>query len=145
VIGANVSDMHLSADKKDIKLVSGIKGPIFLFADKNMLNTILRNLLGNAVKFTQKSGTVTIDAVYEADELTVSVKDTGIGIPADKINELFRIDTKYTRPGTFKESGTGLGLKLCKEFIEIQGGKIWVESVVNAGSKFSFTIPISGT
>jgi signal transduction histidine kinase len=102
----------------------------------------LRNLLGNAIKFTPKFGTVLIGALIDENEVTVSVKDTGIGIPEENIGELFRIDTKFTRPGTNKEQGTGLGLKLCKEFIEMQGGKIWVKSSVNRGSEFIFSLPL---
>ena len=114
---------------------------MYIFADKNMINTVLRNLFSNAIKFTHKFGTVKVNAVINSNEVIISVKDTGIGIPEESINKLFRIDTKYTRPGTNMEQGTGLGLKLSKEFVEMQGGRIWVESVVNKGSEFIFSIP----
>ncbi len=75
-------------------------------------------------------------------EVIISVKDNGIGIPEENINKIFRIDAKYSVPGTENEQGTGLGLKLCKEFVEKQGGKIWVESIENEGSEFKFSIPV---
>jgi signal transduction histidine kinase/PAS domain-containing protein len=145
IIDTNISELRLSSDKKKIRIISEVKKPMYIFADKNMMNSVLRNLLGNAIKFTQKSGTVTINAIAKKNMVSVQVTDTGIGIPEDKLNELFRIDTKYTRPGTDKESGTGLGLKICKEFVEIQGGEIRVESILNTGTKFIFSIPLKET
>jgi signal transduction histidine kinase len=110
-------------------------------ADKDMLNTIIRNLLGNAIKFTHKNGKISINARKNGNFITVSVKDTGIGIPQKNVDMLFRIDIQYTSKGTNKEAGTGLGLLLCKEFVEKHGGKIWVESSLGQGSEFKFTIP----
>jgi two-component system, sensor histidine kinase and response regulator len=141
ILDDNIFDLQLSSEKKEITVYSGLQEDLFIFADKNMLNTVLRNLLSNAVKFTHKSGTVSINVVFSGNEVTISVKDTGIGIPEQKIRELFRIDTKYTRPGTDMEQGTGLGLKICKEFVELQGGTIRVESKANEGSEFIFSIP----
>jgi two-component system sensor histidine kinase/response regulator len=86
---------------------------------------------------------VIVDAIVENDFVIISVKDTGIGISKENIEKLFRIDTKYSLPGTDKEQGTGLGLKLSKEFVEKQGGKIWVESVENKGSEFKFSVPLN--
>ena len=123
-------------------MFSRVEEDLFIFADKNMINTVLRNLLSNAIKFTHRFGKVKISAEINSKEVTISVKDTGIGIPEENIKELFRIDSKYSRPGTDKEQGTGLGLKLSKEFVEMQGGKIWVESIVNKGSEFIFSIPV---
>jgi len=141
ILDDNIFDLQLSLEKKEITVYSGLQEDLFIYADKNMLNTVLRNLLSNAVKFTHKSGTVSINATFNGNEVTISVKDTGIGIPEQKIRELFRIDTKYTRPGTDMEQGTGLGLKICKEFVELQGGTIRVESKANEGSEFIFSIP----
>ena len=115
---------------------------VFVSADRNIINTILRNLLGNSVKFTNNYGTIIVNAKPDKDEVIVSVKDSGIGIPKAHIKDLFKIDTKYTRPGTNMEQGTGLGLKVTKEFVEIQGGKIWVKSTVNKGSEFCFSVPL---
>ena len=142
LVEENISDFRLFSTRKEIDVISEIQEKMPIYADRNILNAVLRNLLGNAIKFTPKFGTVMVGATINDSELTVSVKDTGIGIPEENINELFRIDTKFTRPGTNKEQGTGLGLKLCKEFIEMQGGKIWVKSNVNRGSEFAFSLPI---
>jgi len=141
LVDSNISDVRLFSEKKGIRIISEIRKSIFVNADKNMMNAILRNLLGNAVKFTQQSGKVTVSAAGRGDEVIITVKDTGIGIPPEKINELFRFDTYYTRLGTNMERGTGLGLKICKEFVEIQGGKLLVESIVRKGSKFIFSVP----
>jgi len=142
LVNENISELRLFSAKKEIDVISEIQEDMHIFADKNMINAVLRNLLSNAIKFTPRFGTVMIGALINHNEVIVSVKDTGIGIPGENINELFRIDTKFTRPGTNKEQGTGLGLKLCKEFIEMQGGKIWVKSTVNKGSEFVFSIPL---
>ena len=106
-----------------------------------MLRTILFNLIGNAVKFTHKGGEVYINAWDDGDQVIVMVKDTGVGIPEEDLNKLFRIDIKYSNIGTDQERGTGMGLILCKEFVEKQGGKIWVESEEGKGCEFKFTIP----
>ena len=115
-----------------------------IFADANMLITVIRNLLSNASKFTDKNGDIYINAIETNSRNFVefSIKDTGIGIPEDKIDNLFSIDKSYQRAGTNHELGTGLGLILCKEFIEKNGGSIRVESEVGVGSTFHFTIPI---
>ncbi len=138
----NISNLELPASNKKINLYSELGKDIYLTADKNMINTVLRNLLSNAVKFTPRCGTVVIDANNTSEEVIISVKDTGIGIPDDKIEKLFRIDSRNSMPGTENEPGTGLGLKLSKEFVEKMGGNIWVRSVENKGSEFSFSIPI---
>lgn len=142
LIDDNISDLKLYTTKKAINLNSEVKEDIFIFSDENMINTILRNLLSNAVKFTHKYGKVNVSLANSGDEMVISVKDTGIGISEGNIKKLFRIDSKYTRPGTEKEQGTGLGLKLCKEFVEKMEGKIWVESTENEGSEFIFSIPV---
>ncbi|HLO57458.1 MAG TPA: ATP-binding protein, partial [Bacteroidales bacterium] len=111
-----------------------------IYADKNMVNTIVRNLISNALKFSYRSGKIRITAFPDHEFVVVSIRDNGMGIPADKIDKLFRIDTKFSMPGTEKEQGTGLGLKLCKEFVEKQGGKIWVQSHEDQGSEFCFTV-----
>ncbi len=142
LVKENISEFSLFSAKKEIDVVSEILEDMQIYADKNMINAVLRNLLSNAIKFTPRFGTILICAVINDGEVIISVKDTGIGIPEENISELFRIDTKFTRPGTNKEQGTGLGLKLCKEFIEMQGGKIWVKSNINEGSEFIFSIPL---
>jgi len=106
-----------------------------------MIGTVLRNLISNAIKFTNSGGTIVISAEQKPDELLVTVSDNGVGIKNDTIEKLFRIDENNSTAGTQNEEGTGLGLILCKEFVEKHGGKIWVESEVGKGSKFYFTIP----
>ncbi|MEI6568304.1 MAG: ATP-binding protein, partial [Verrucomicrobiota bacterium] len=127
---------------KEIELVIGIPNNKEVIADKTMLNIIIRNLLSNAIKFTRKGGLVTISVNEAANNQTmISVKDTGIGMAEELKNNLFRIDANTRRRGTQGESSTGLGLQLCKEFVEIQGGKMSIKSQQNVGSVFSFTIP----
>jgi PAS domain S-box-containing protein len=143
MVNKNLTHVEVSAANKKIKLLSKVTEDIKAIADKNMLNTVLRNLLINAVKFTHKGGKVMVAAQKNGKFLTLMVKDSGIGIPKKDIKKLFRIDTKYTNIGTAQERGTGLGLLLCKEFVERHGGKIWVESNVGKGSEFMFTIPLN--
>jgi signal transduction histidine kinase len=116
---------------------------IEIYADKYMIDTVLRNLLSNAVKFTHLNGAINIDFEEEENDYKICVSDNGIGIADKDIDKLFRIDTKHTTLGTHDEKGTGLGLVLCKEFVEKHNGRIWVESVLNKGSKFCFTLPES--
>ena len=141
VVDENLANMRVNATNKKINLFSKIRNDIEIVADRNMLNTVIRNLLSNALKFTHEAGKITVDAVREDGLVTISVKDTGVGIPEKDLNKLFRIDIKYSNIGTAKEKGTGLGLLLCKEFIEKHGGRLWVESVQGEGSEFKFTLP----
>ncbi|MGE5406512.1 MAG: ATP-binding protein [Methanosarcina sp.] len=142
VLDDNIMDLHLSSHDKEITIKSEMPDELRIVVDKNMLNTILRNLLSNAIKFTPRGGMVNISCTIIDQIITLCVKDTGIGIPAEYIDKLFRIDSKYSRPGTEKEVGTGLGLKLCREFVEKLGGKIWVISEENIGSEFCFSLPV---
>ncbi|HEX2920038.1 MAG TPA: hybrid sensor histidine kinase/response regulator [Bacteroidales bacterium] len=142
VIEDNIAELYLNSLDKQITMTSDVHEDINFIADKNMLNTILRNLLSNAIKFTQRGGSVCIKGEIKENTIYVSVRDNGIGISKDNIDKLFRIDSKYSRPGTEKEIGTGLGLKLSKEFVEKLGGKIWVESAENHGSNFTFSLPL---
>jgi PAS domain S-box-containing protein len=144
LICENISNLQLPAINKEIQMSNLVNEDIFVFADKNMINTILRNILSNALKFTFKSGKVIISTIKTTEEIIVSVKDDGIGIPKDKIESLFSIEVKNSMPGTENEQGTGLGLKLSKEFVEKLGGRIWVESNGDQGSEFKFTIPMNG-
>lgn len=126
---------------KNIEMVANVPGHLIVMADPNMLYTILRNLLSNAIKFTHKGGQVSVIASTTGnDTVQISVKDTGIGISPAMIGNLFRLDVKTNRTGTEGESTAGLGLLLCKEFIEKHGGRIWVDSVVGEGSTFHFTL-----
>ncbi len=130
------------ANAKKINVVISVPSHITVFADKDMLHTIIRNLVSNAIKFTHTGGTVTVDAHVEfTKEVIVSVKDTGIGMSAGLVSKIFRIDEKINRTGTEGETSTGLGLLLCREFVEKHNGKIWVESTEGSGSEFKFSIP----
>jgi signal transduction histidine kinase/DNA-binding NarL/FixJ family response regulator len=143
LIDENFSEFYLFSTNKSITMISDVNDDIYIFADRNMLNTVLRNLLSNAVKFTHRNGSIHVKAMINSNEVVISVEDTGIGISKSNINKLFRLDTKYSVPGTDKETGTGLGLKLCKEFIEKMNGSIYVKSVENKGSEFIFSIPVT--
>jgi PAS domain S-box-containing protein len=113
----------------------------FVECDINLMHTVMRNLISNALKFSFAGSTVEVGvADYDDDYICVSVRDFGTGISQENIAKLFRIDEKITSVGTNKESGTGLGLILCKEFVEKHNGKIWVESEVGKGTVFSFTV-----
>jgi len=113
-----------------------------VFADDAMFNSILRNILSNALKFTPKGGNVTLTAKSIVGGMVeVSIADSGIGMTEILLKKLFKIGEKVGRKGTEDEESTGLGLLLCKEFVEKHGGRIWVESEAGKGSKFSFSIP----
>lgn len=129
------------ASTKQITINVFIPADLIIFADPNLTKTVLRNLVSNAVKFSNRNDTIVINAEQTDGLVKVSVIDYGVGIPAKEIHKLFRIDTKYSTPGTMNEKGTGLGLILCKDFVEKQGGKIWVESTEGQGSVFFFTLP----
>ncbi|HEX2935834.1 MAG TPA: hybrid sensor histidine kinase/response regulator [Bacteroidales bacterium] len=136
------SSIQPLAGNKKLSLHNSITDDVFVFADENMLNTILRNLLTNAVKFTREEGMVTLSISLSENFAEVSVADTGIGMSDNIKNSLFKIGETQSSPGTEKEKGTGLGLILCKEFVEKQGGQIWVESELGKGSQFILTLPL---
>jgi signal transduction histidine kinase/streptogramin lyase len=127
---------------KNIELKSLVDDSLTIVADTNMIRTILRNLITNAVKFTHKGGQVMVNAVTYNNQLEVAVSDTGIGMSGETMAKLFRIDGNLSTRGTENEKGTGLGLFLCKEFVEKHNGKIWVESEEGKGSTFKFLLPM---
>jgi len=141
LVNANLNLNQVQAEKKGIKLLNSTNGKLNVFADQEMINTIIRNLINNAVKYTNKGGTIEVKVHSSNDYLEVSVCDQGIGISQEDQKKLFQIDVKYKTPGTSNEMGTGLGLILCREFIEKNRGKIWVESELGKGSCFYFTLP----
>jgi signal transduction histidine kinase len=106
-----------------------------------MISTIVRNLAFNALKFTDSGGSVSFTCKEEHDQYVFAISDTGVGIREEDLEKLFRIDVHHTTIGTSKEKGTGLGLIICKEFVEKHGGRIWVESDYGKGSDFKFSIP----
>ena len=134
--------LNPNAKAKNITINYSATEHITVFADGDMLKAVLRNLVSNAIKFTNKKGTININATQTDSNVTISISDNGIGIKPDNLVKLFDISEVLSTTGTAKETGTGLGLLLCKEFIEKHGGKIWVESEVGKGSDFKFTLPI---
>jgi PAS domain S-box-containing protein len=131
-----------NADAKNITINCSSEDHINVFADIDMLKTVMRNLVTNAIKFTNNGGAININANQTDSDVTISISDNGVGIAPDDLTKLFDISQVITTKGTAKETGTGLGLLLCKEFVEKHGGKIWVESEVGKGSDFKFTLPI---
>jgi signal transduction histidine kinase len=130
------------ATRKKIELKSYIPDDLTVVADKNMIRTILRNLITNAIKFTYINGQVQVNTVTRNNQVEISVSDTGIGMSEETMTKLFRIDASLSIRGTDNEKGTGLGLFLCKEFVEKHRGKIWVESEEGKGSTFKFLLPL---
>lgn len=131
-------------EQKEIIVRKDIKGSPIVFADRNMLDTVLRNLIGNAIKYTEK-GHIEISVSNQGDFSLVSILDSGIGIPEEKLPAIFNIDSKKTLPGTRGEKGSGLGLVICKDFIQANGGTISIESKKGRGTIVSFTLPCSKT
>lgn len=141
-IAQQVVDIFIvNAKKKGISLRNRVSPEYEVLADSNMIFTVMRNLTSNAIKYTSEGDDVTITAVDEGLFIKCSVKDTGLGITEEDQQKLFRIDVHHSEIGTDQEKGTGLGLLLCKELIEKNGGTIWIESTLGKGSEFFFTIP----
>jgi PAS domain S-box-containing protein len=140
-----IESMRSNANNKDITITYADAEKINVFADINMVKTILRNLISNAIKFTHNSGHIKIQIEEDDEFVTTSISDNGIGIEPERLARLFEINKVQTTVGTANENGTGLGLLLCKEFVEKHGGKIWAESAVNTGSTFYFTLPQNAT
>ena len=141
IVLSSIDLFRENAAAKSINLISEVDIDTYAYADINLTTTILRNLISNAIKFCNEEGDVIINAKENNDFLEVSVLDSGIGISKSDQNKLFRIDTDNTTIGSSLEKGTGLGLVICTEFVREIGGKIWVESELNKGSIFTFTIP----
>jgi len=130
-----------NAMRKKIKLINSVPSKIVAFADNYMINTVFRNLIANAIKFTNANGSITVSAERQGNNVEIKILDTGVGIAEEDIEKLFKIDEHYTTIGTENEKGTGLGLILCKEFIEKNSGTIRVESELNSGTTFIITLP----
>jgi len=141
VITEVINLLTIQAEAKSIRLESHVDQPFQIYADKDMTNLVLRNLVANAIKFTPENGKITIRAKENRSFIEISVADTGVGISKENLDKLF--SEYYTSKGTANESGTGLGLMLCKEFLTKNGGQMKVESEEGKGSTFSFTLPRS--
>jgi signal transduction histidine kinase len=129
------------AGNKNITLINKLKPDTTISADHEMISTVLRNLISNAIKFTNRGGQITISAEDKNNRTEISVKDNGIGMSKEDMNRLFRKDIKKSTIGTADEAGLGFGLQISKEFIEKNGGEISVESEINSGTVFKFSLP----
>lgn len=134
-------NLNLTAATKNITIDYSTLKDTHIYADKDMIHAVLRNLVSNAIKFTNYGGTINIYAKQHNSTIEITVSDTGIGIPPNTTSKLFDASHKISTNGTANEKGTGLGLLLCKEFVEKHDGKIWVKSSVGKGSDFKFTVP----
>jgi signal transduction histidine kinase len=147
-INNSIELFEISTRNKNITIINKIESSLLIFADIDLLTTILRNLISNAIKFTNLNGIIEIGSkkLFNSSEDSVEciyIKDNGIGIPEDILDNLFLIGSNVSRNGTEGESSTGLGLILCNDFIKLQGGKLWVESEVGIGSTFYFALPVN--
>jgi signal transduction histidine kinase len=141
VVDESVDLLLGNARQKGITMHVNVGKNFTAYVDVNQITTVVRNLVSNAIKFTPKDGTITCSVEDNGLYWKVSIKDTGVGIAEKDKEKLFKIDTNITTMGTSQETGTGLGLILCKEFVERNGGTVWVESKEGEGSTFSFTVP----
>ena len=142
LINDTVSQLRAMAEKKNINIEVSLPEQLCLTLDKFMISTVLRNLITNAIKYTHRSGSISINLEQKEGRIQVSVKDNGIGIDKENIAKLFKITEKFSMQGTEQEEGTGLGLILSKEFIDLHNGEIMVESQIGKGSTFTFTLPL---
>ena len=131
-----------SAQDKGIQFVNSVP-ELTVNADLNLVSTVIRNLLSNAIKFTDETGSISIAASKNGDWVEISVTDSGVGMSAEQVGKVFKADSAQSTHGTKGESGTGLGLLLCKDFVERHGGNIWAESEIGKGSSFHFTLPLN--
>lgn len=146
LVNEALKTVESTAVHKNITLSTSLNKSLQVFADRNMLDSIIRNLVTNAVKFSFKDGKIRISAVRSENEVCISVTDKGIGISPERLTAIFEIDKHTNTSGTENELGSGLGLILCKDFVTRHNGKIWIESTLNKGTKVSFTLPLnSGT
>ncbi|MBI5729989.1 MAG: PAS domain S-box protein [Ignavibacteriales bacterium] len=143
IVQGNTDLLKASAERKQIHISHNITEGVFVAADEDMLNTIIRNLLTNALKFTEKGGKVEITAFKQNSFIEISVSDTGVGMSNSVRESLFKLDATHSSFGTDNEAGTGLGLILCKEFVEKNGGTIKVESELGKGTRFIFSLPLA--
>lgn len=130
-----------NAAKKEITLINQTIPEHIVYADENMIYSVLNNLISNSIKFTNIGGVIIVSTKEEGDKIITSVKDNGIGMDDDQMKNLFALNKSFTTPGTAKEKGTGLGIILCRDFINKNFGKLWVESKVGEGTTFSFSLP----
>jgi signal transduction histidine kinase len=136
-----IETLNSNANAKNLTINYSAQDETNIFADIDMIKTVLRNLVSNAIKYTNIGGAININAEENSENITISVSDNGVGIAPGDLTKLFNISEVLSTKGTANEKGTGLGLLLCKELVEKHGGKIWVDSEVGKGSDFKFSIP----
>jgi len=141
LIQVNINLQKIPAEKKGVMLSSEIADDLPAYGDREMIDTVIRNLINNAVKFSNEGGKVVVKIQDKTDFFEVIIHDQGVGIPSEKVKTLFHVEGKYKSVGTAGETGTGLGLVLCKEFVDKNGGEIWCKSKEGSGTAFHFTIP----
>jgi signal transduction histidine kinase len=142
IIEKNLQVLKITAEKKEISIISAIEDNIQVFADEAMMNSILLNLITNSIKFTRRGGKIEINVHRTEKFAEISIHDHGIGMSDDTIFNLFKMGISKTLPGTEGETGTGLGLVLTKKFVEQNGGTLKVQSKLHQGSMFTFSLPI---
>ncbi len=140
LIDENIDLVCNNASGKKLKIINNVSKDARVYADPNMVHTIIRNLLSNAIKYTNPGGKIEISSKIQNSYLEITVSDSGIGIKPENLNKLFRIDENFSTKGTADETGTGLGLILCKEFVEKNEGEIWVKSIYGQGSDFTIKL-----
>jgi len=138
-----IVSLQITASLKNINIINNVDDNILLYADKNMLLLVLRNLISNSIKFTNKNGCVKISAEQAKDSVEIIIEDNGIGISEADLKQLLRIDVYHSTTGTANEMGTGLGLILCKEIIEKHSGSIKIESKLNIGTRIIIQLPVN--
>ena len=138
----NINLFKNKAEEKGVKIISEVDIGLYAFIDRNMILTVIRNLVSNSVKFTKKGEEIRLKAQLDNDFIEIEVSDTGVGISEENIKKIFRIDSNLSTIGTNEETGTGLGLIISKEFVEKNGGTIKVISSEGKGSRFIFKVPV---
>lgn len=141
VVTQNINLYRKAASVKEINVNVDLENDAFVYGDKNMIDSVMRNLLNNAIKFTNRTGKVNVKTMKENGSIMLTVEDNGIGISQDELDKIFKLDNDVKKPGTDNEKGTGLGLILSKEFIEKNNGKIEVRSKEGKGTNFKVTLP----
>lgn len=141
LINEEAENISILAEQKQVKVISKVKEDLFAYADKNMVKTIIRNLITNAIKFSEVGKEVIISGIRKGHFIEMVVKDHGIGLASELMEKIFSEEGCCSEEGTANEAGTGIGLLICKEFVETGGGKIWIESEMGKGSEFKFTLP----
>jgi two-component system, sensor histidine kinase and response regulator len=141
IVNENLNLLQLDAERKAISISCHMSSKITVFADRNMLSTIVRNLLSNAIKYTPKEGKVDISAIETDAKVFTSVRDTGIGMKKTDIESILNGKTQFIKPGTNHNIGSGLGIQLCKEFLKISKGTLTIESIENKGTTVTFSLP----